>query len=339
MGAYKKRIFYLDELRAIAIFAVILCHVANLFPYLTDSLKVAIPFFCSDLGRIGVPIFLMLSGALLLNREYELGSFFKRRFSRILIPFVFWVIVIDILKFFVFGDNITQIWDWSRGVGLTWYIYELIGLYLFIPVLNTFINKYNMKGVKYFLVLWIITLLLSAFNIKYFSHLKLQQFAGLMGYMVLGYYLVNIEFKINDKVMILLGSVMFIVFYIINCHLSLITADTTEYLAITMILQSVGVFLIFKHISSYSQKNSNSIITKVHNYIENGRIGKALVSISICSYGMYFVHYILCQTWKLFHPHSLKLIPVLLVVTIILSWIITLILSRIPYLENISGVK
>lgn len=305
MSVNKKRIFYLDELRAIAIFAVILCHVANIYPYLTDSLKAAIPYFCSDLGRIGVPIFLMLSGALLLNREYEIGLFLKKRFSRILVPFIFWVIVIVLLKFFVFGNSVMEIWDWTRGIGLTWYIWELIGLYLSIPIINVFISKYDMKGVKYFLIIWVISLIFSTFKITYFTHLSFNFFAGLMGYMVLGYYLKNIEFKINDKTMILLGFVMFIVCYLINCNQSLIIKDTIDYLTFTMILQSVGVFIIFKHIFSYSQKNSNSGIGKVHNFIENSLIGKAIVSISVCSYGMYFIHYILCRIWNMFHPHSL----------------------------------
>lgn len=44
---------------------------------------------------IGVPLFLMISGALLLKREYPSPEkFLKKRFAIIIYPFIFWIIVI-----------------------------------------------------------------------------------------------------------------------------------------------------------------------------------------------------------------------------------------------------
>ena len=62
------RIFYLDQLRALAIVGIVICHVANLWngtPH--SSLNWIVHYFFNILGRYGVPVFLMLSGALLLN--------------------------------------------------------------------------------------------------------------------------------------------------------------------------------------------------------------------------------------------------------------------------------
>ena len=65
----QQRIKYLDDLRVIGIFAIILVHVASLWVTSTivgvDWQKLA-----STIGNIGVPIFLMISGALLLNKNY-----------------------------------------------------------------------------------------------------------------------------------------------------------------------------------------------------------------------------------------------------------------------------
>ena len=336
----KNRIFYLDELRAIAILAVIFCHAGNLYPYILDNLKVATPFFVSNLGRIGVPIFLMLSGALLLNREYELTDFFKRRYSRILIPFFFWVIVTVILKISVFQNKPDEIISWCLGKGLLWYIWELFGLYLFVPVLNEFIKKYKMQGVKYFLIIWIIYLIITNFKIDIFPNLNLQYFGGFIGYMVLGYYLVHNEFKIKPKYMIIIGFLLFLSCYIINCKLSLMTGGTIKYMVITMILQGTGVFITIKYIAKCCETNPQSFISKIHNRIEHSWIGKAIVSISICSYGMYFLHYIIYRFWDLLiNPQSLKLLPILFIITSILSWIIILALSKIPYIDKISGAK
>ena len=335
-----KRIFYLDELRAIAIFAVILCHVANIYPYLTTSIKTAIPYFCSDLGRIGVPIFFMLSGALLLNREYDLGSFFNRRFKRILIPFIFWVIVTSILKFTVFGDNVHQIVAWCLGnPGLTWYIWELIGVYFFIPVVNSFVREYGMKGVKYYLALWLVTVLFKTFHIELLAHLNLDLFTGYIGMMLLGYYVVNRDFKLSNRSLMLLSVIAFICSYIYNIKYSLATGKTVEYLYLSMIIQSLSVFIFIQAIDRNTKLNPGAITSKIHSFIENSKVGLWLTSISICSYGMYYTHYIICQVFKLYHIKSLKLIPILWIITVICSWLITLLLSKIPILDNISGVK
>ena len=88
-----QRIFYYDFLRAFAIFAVILCHVDGIIGYSFWNLKVALPGLLTTIALTGVPIFLMLSGALLLNKEYSLKEFFKKRFSRIIYPFIFWMAI------------------------------------------------------------------------------------------------------------------------------------------------------------------------------------------------------------------------------------------------------
>ena len=94
MKTKKERIFYYDFLRAFAIIAVLICHVDFFFGSLNTPIKVIGQMTFHDIGRIGVPIFLMISGALLLNRKYELGDFLKRRFARIIYPFIFWIILI-----------------------------------------------------------------------------------------------------------------------------------------------------------------------------------------------------------------------------------------------------
>ena len=72
MAAKKERIFYYDLLRAFAIIAVIICHVDHFFGPLTSTTQVIAQMTFHDIGDIGVPIFLMISGALLLNRDYPI---------------------------------------------------------------------------------------------------------------------------------------------------------------------------------------------------------------------------------------------------------------------------
>ena len=92
MGIYDspKRIFYLDVLRVLAIILVILSHVCKTFArnFPIGSFKWMFAASFADIAVMGVPIFLMISGALLLGRDYTLSNFMKRRFSRILITFI-----------------------------------------------------------------------------------------------------------------------------------------------------------------------------------------------------------------------------------------------------------
>ena len=81
--AVKTRIKYFDTLKFLAISGVIFLH--------CFILKKNIEIFhfnivnLNQLGRFGVPLFLLISGALLLNREIELKSFFKKQLLMYLI--------------------------------------------------------------------------------------------------------------------------------------------------------------------------------------------------------------------------------------------------------------
>ena len=101
MKTKKERIFYFDFLRAFAIIGVIICHVNFFFGPLTTPLEIIAQLTFHDIGRIGVPLFLMISGALLLNRDYSsLSDFLKKRFIRIVYPFIFWMILITLTNLY-----------------------------------------------------------------------------------------------------------------------------------------------------------------------------------------------------------------------------------------------
>ena len=105
----KKRIFYLDQLRALAIMLVVLAHVFRNFSneFAAGTWQWYFSTIWVDFAVIGVPLFLMISGCLLLNKDYDLGFFLKRRFSRILIPFIPWSLLLPFLLMFVNGYDVS----------------------------------------------------------------------------------------------------------------------------------------------------------------------------------------------------------------------------------------
>lgn len=93
---------------------------------------------------IGVPLFIMLSGALLLGRDESIIVFLKRRLSRILIPFAFWSTIVYAILYWQDGGRsivefINVLFMRTSGddfYGIFWYVYLIIGIYLLVPALR-----------------------------------------------------------------------------------------------------------------------------------------------------------------------------------------------------------
>ena len=89
MVEIKKRIKYLDTLKAFAIMGIVFLHCFTLWnPILVHGINM---FKLNQIARIGVPIFLMVSGALLLGRDEDIKLFFKKRFVRVCYPLLFFI--------------------------------------------------------------------------------------------------------------------------------------------------------------------------------------------------------------------------------------------------------
>lgn len=327
----KERIFYYDFLRAFAIIAVIICHVDFFFGPLTTPTKIIAQMTFHDIGRIGVPIFLMISGALLLNRDYDLSDFLKRRFARIIYPFIFWIILISAQILYLNGTY-AQVWKTFIGnPSITWYFWTLIGIYLAIPVINTFIKTYGEEGIKYFLIIWFITIILKTFNsYPLFPDFNLDFFASYIGYPVLGYYLNTKEFRLNDTKMCILGLVILIISLATFVYLDYnkINLISLIYQNVPIVFMGSGMYIFIRYLDKITS----------FKHIKDNLIGNAIVSLSICSYGMYFSHLIIINFLAKYNPHSNRLFPVMFALTIFLSWLLPYIFSKIPYLKKVSGV-
>lgn len=332
MKTKKERIFYYDALRAFAIIAVIICHVDMFFGPLTSTTQVIAQMTFHDIGRIGVPIFLMISGALLLNRDYpDLGQFLKKRFARIIYPFIFWIILI-LGQLYAYHYYPSFLWKVFIGEpSITWYFWTLIGIYLFIPVINVFIKEYGEKGIKYFLAIWFFTMILKTFNAyPLWQYFDLNMFAGYLGYPILGYWLSTKKFNMSNGKVCILGFAMLLVslaaFVYLDYNKS--TAVSMIYQNVPIIFMGTGVFLFVKYLDKMGKFNS----------IKNNFIGNAIISLSVCSYGMYFSHVIVTKFLSYHNPHTHLMFPVMFALTIFLSWLLPYILSKIPYVKTISGV-
>ena len=199
-----------DLLRVISIYMVMQIHTGE-FEYIgTDGsvLHTAGSWavgWTNSLFRSCVPLFVMVSGFFLFPVGDE-RKFFRKRFTRVLIPFVIWCAVYS-FYFFAQGSislntallNIAKIpVNFGTEVGHLWFVYMLMAIYLIAPVLSPWVVSASRRSMELFLLLWGVTLLLPFIHL-YFPDVwgecywnatpTLYYFSGFIGYAVLAAYI------------------------------------------------------------------------------------------------------------------------------------------------------
>ena len=124
----------------------------------------------AEITRPAVPLFLMISGALLLNRDIELNSFFKKKWVRLIYPFIFYLII----HMIVLRDGDFNV------LGYNWYFWMIIGVYLSIPIINKFIVNSKFSELEFFVAMILISLTIYQFLfiLKIENYIDLNFFVG-----------------------------------------------------------------------------------------------------------------------------------------------------------------
>jgi surface polysaccharide O-acyltransferase-like enzyme len=211
-----------DLLRTFAIVLVIMLHAAREPIQIVDQMSPAgvtlwwTVNIYDSLARPAVPLFVMLSGALLLQ-PVKLGEplrvFFKKRLNRIALPFLFWGAAYFAWRFFVYGETLSanSILQGVLNGPYThfWFFYLLIGLYLITPVLRVLVAYIDRKTFQFFLILWFlgtaIVPLMGLFG-AYSLNSNVFIVTGWVGYYLLGAYCLKV--RVSSKVlytMLILG--------------------------------------------------------------------------------------------------------------------------------------
>lgn len=144
-----KRLVALDVIRVTAILLVITIHSASFF-FSGSKLLVF-----NALGTIGVPLFVILSGYLMLDRDFNgpyLNKFINRNLLPLAIAYILWVIIWYVLsKLFGFLPiglapqgmqyTITEALFLNPTNNGLWYLPMLIALYLGTPIVSIFLHR------------------------------------------------------------------------------------------------------------------------------------------------------------------------------------------------------
>ncbi|WP_321977563.1 acyltransferase [Prevotella sp.] len=319
----KQRIIYLDFLKVIAIFLMVANHcVDNVTPA-----ERALPWYnlwgsvYNSFTRPAIPLFMMVTGILLLPTKMDMGSFYKKRLSRVLIPFLVWSVLYNLFPWFTgllncdpetihvffkwadttqaFGDamrNILMIpFNFSAFAVQMWYVYLLIGIYLYIPVFSAWVEKSDKRSQRIFLAIWAVSLfvpyLRNYLTENLFGECSWNEFglfyyfAGFSGYMLLGYHLVKYPLQMSKVSKYALAAIAFAIGYAVTL-IGFKNATAVEgqseamvelfftYCSPNVALMTFAVFLIAKDLR-----------------FENKRVNRFISQFSICTFGIWMCHY------------------------------------------------
>lgn len=322
-----QHIVWLDVVRFVAMFTVVCCHCTDPFNFYPgtapniDEIKLWGAIY-GALLRPCVPLFVMITGALLLPVRGEVSVFYKKRIPRVLWPFLIWSVIYNlfpwitgllgikpeiILDFFPYSgeevmrqslsislDYIAQIpFNFSIVDVHMWYIYLLIGLYLYLPVFSAWVEKASDKAKLWFLGAWAITLLLPYYNQFVAQYLwgtcswnafgMFYYFAGFNGYLLLGHYLRNLDWKLGK--ILAIGLPMFVIGYAVTFfgfrYITALPEYSDEmlelfftYCSLNVVMMTIPVFMLCKKVNFRSEG-----------------IKKALANLTLCGFGIYMIHY------------------------------------------------
>lgn len=157
----KSRVVFLDWLRVLACFMVMVVHSCELFyfndngDFAVDSSSAAFWVSWVDAAcRQAVPLFVMASAFLLFPVNRSTGGFFRRRLMRVVVPFVFWACVYTAAN----GDEWGRLlFNFPDAAGHLWFVPMLLGLYLLMPLLSPWAEKVEKKELRGWLILWFFT--------------------------------------------------------------------------------------------------------------------------------------------------------------------------------------
>jgi surface polysaccharide O-acyltransferase-like enzyme len=345
-------ISYINILRSIAIIGVIIVHSAGPLLSITDNQSYWWTGNIYDgLVRWCVPVFVMISGALLLNpdKNDSLHVFLNKRASKIILPFVFWIVFYTIWKYksdlgsMSIPAAVKEMMSGNVYFHL-WFLYMIVGIYLITPLIQIIIRHGNRQIIEYYLIIWFITsslFTLFPYLLDVRIGLQLPYFTGYLGYFILGYYLHHFNLTSKMKKIIYAGGAIGLLVTLFGTYIGTERADFFdgyfyEYHSPNTVLASIAIFVLFRSI------NWDSMLPK------DGQFMKWMNSISIASFGIYLIHPLVMNViasdemmkligfkinYSLIHPVIGT--PITIIVVLLLSHLSIWIMRKIPFVQKL----
>ena len=328
-----KQIPYLDLLRFTAISCVILLHIiSGITDTIPEQMTVgqlgiyhALKSFCT----IGVPIFFMISGTLFLSPEKELSlkTLLQKYLRKIVLALVLFGTFFAIIELVIVHKTFSPTFLWQGFFNMLcgnswahmWYLFALIGLYLFLPLLKIFTAHADKQTYFYLLLLlFIIGSLLPTLETAW--QLKFGFMMPVTGvclfYYMCGYYIHTYAKKTDSYKRISIAVLIVLALFLIyNC----VIAGNYFWSYESPVIVAMSILIYY--LATFRQRNF-TLFSKLRDYY----------------FGMYLVHTVFLNlAYKWFHITPLLLggyilIPVFFVGVFGLSLLTAWVMKKIPLL-------
>lgn len=371
-----ERIVFLDWLRVIACLMVMLIHSTEPF-YLGNGGTLitceANAFWSTVIDsalRAAVPLYVLTSSYLLFPLKTDTRSFFKRRFTRVGFPLLFWLLAYAFLP--MVGDSFGNVdylgnakhllLNFPFSAGHLWFLYMILGLYLAMPIFSPWVSHLSKRGEECFLALWLFTTLVPFFRklAAYIFDLPevwgeaswnefgtLYYINGFMGYVVLGHYFKKHVPSFHWRTTLFIALPLWIVGFAIvaswfwlaipkeypvqdSIALAVHMETSWTYCSLGVALTTIAYFLIARHFTA------NGVFYH-----------RLIIPLSRLSFGIYLVHIFFlgmvyqgitsllssCDVW-IATPLTILLTGI---ITFAVSAIVTKLISFLPFSKYIIG--
>ncbi len=319
-----------DVVRALAIYLVVLVHSLDAAPF--DQ-----TFFSTAVSATCVPLFVILSGALLLQKKESYRQFYQKRFVRLVLPWLTWTLVYMIVELWqhpVFG--FVQLFKlFSATLTSFWFLPMIVGLYLITPALRILVANAKPKDILFLCLLWFLSIGILPYyrNTMAFPFFVddgiVRQVFTYLGYYLLGAWMM--EIKLPSTRTLFLGFFLGIGLSIANFILA--TANhwldphfSFNYIFPGTIIASASLFAIIKTSFKFNELKPAFV--------------SLITSLSMAALGIYFIHGLL-EEWFLHvlgRPYLFKMVIfgewINSLTLYLISFLIILALTRVPFLKR-----
>lgn len=349
-----KRVYSFDFIRILATFMVIMIHTAGIFVSSHDSsvFDFTVGNFFDSMSQIAVPLFLMLSGALMLDEEKEITlkkslKYALNIFVLLCLWSVFYAVTFNFLIPLLQGQAISLnlpkfITDCLMGHYHMWYLYLIIGLYLVTPLLRLFVKKSNKNLLLYIIALALFFRFLppfidiisgNLFSIQIFedyaNKFKMGYLSVYLIYYILGWFVANIEISKKHRIFTYIAGIIGFSFTFGLIEL-FIKRDPKVYdslyaaNSITIFCAALATFVFFFYL--FKGKTF-------------GRTSGFITYISKLTFGVYIIHELFRTVLEAYLmpriPNALVYILVCSTLTAVISFGVTFIMSKIPLIKKL----
>ena len=345
VAGMNNHVYGFSYLRAIACVAVIVLHTVYsavlLYGNGQNQSIMIISMAIVDCLMWAVPCFIMVTGALLLNPDKQIGykKLFGQYIARIFIALVLFGMVFRIFDVFMDKEPVNLkgflygFYEIFTGTGWShiWYLYLLIGLYLLLPFYIKAVDQSSKNEISYLLGLYILFLsilpVLQIWNINcgFYIHVStIYPFYLFCGYAI--YRHVWKPGKILSGILVLVGTFLIVILTVIRWqHNNPALEVLWGYSSFLVVIQAIGIFSLLKDAGA----SGKCLIKKI------------LLKIDSCSFGIYLIHMIFVRLLLRYmgvNPYQTGGVVTFIVLicgNLFISYIIIWGLKKIPYIGNI----